>query len=355
MNKWTRTMVMSGLCGTLAVSPVWAQTQAEKARLAEQVKQVEQAVKVVAEKARQLAEESAYAAATAAMDSDRYRAAMEHLSQVLAMRGARYDAALYWKAYAESKLGQRPEALDTLQQLFKERAASRWVLDAKALEAEIRGAGGLRFKIETTIDDDLKLLVLNDLLHSHADEAIGQLEKMLEGSDAQKTKSLALFVLSQSGSPRARQMLVTVAKGGSNPVLQREAVSYLGMLGSKESHQALAEIYSVSKDNDVKRQVLRAYVVSGDRDRLLVAARGEADLSLRIEAVRALGLSGDASALIQLYSTPGQTAEVRKEIVGALFVRGDAKTLADIARKESDPKLKQLIEQRLEQMRRRDR
>src|SRR2546421_9603571 len=54
----------------------------------------------------------------------------------------RADAALYWKAYAQNKLGRGADALATLANLSKEFPQSRWLDDSKALEAEIRQSSG---------------------------------------------------------------------------------------------------------------------------------------------------------------------------------------------------------------------
>lgn len=397
MDKRIRIATALMVCGCVASSMAWAQTtadarahewaaaaqrladraqaqnaqaagaQAEKA-LTERIRQLEQelarlltaaaaqkqVVKSETERARQLTEEAAYIAATAAMDAGRYSQAMDQLKRVLEMKGARYDGALYWKAYAESKLGHAQEALETLQLLLKERATSRWVSDAKALEFEIQRASGHAPRPDAERHAEVRLLELNSLLESHAEEAVQKLQQMLQSAESQKTRSLTLFVLSQSGSPKAREVLVKIARGGASPDLQSEAVAYLGMLGSKDGHQALAEIYSTSKDTDVRRQVLRAYAMAGDRDRLVAAARGERDRSLRLEAVRSFGMWGTSATLAEIYGSPGQTPEVRREVIGMLFFKGDAKTLGDIARKEADPTLKQLIEQRLGQLKIRD-
>ena len=52
--------------------------------------------------------------------------------------GTKADAALYWKAYAQNKLGQRPEALATINVLLKDYPKSRYLSDAKALEVEVK-------------------------------------------------------------------------------------------------------------------------------------------------------------------------------------------------------------------------
>ena len=65
-------------------------------------------------------------------------------------------------------------------------------------------------------DDELKLLALNGLMESgNADQAVTMLEKMLKSQQSPKLKKRALFVLSQSQSPRAKEVLLGIAKGGS--------------------------------------------------------------------------------------------------------------------------------------------
>ena len=59
-------------------------------------------------------------------------------------------------------------------------------------------------------------------------------------------KERALFVLAQSGSAQARQMVAEIARGKSNPGLQEKAIKYLGLFGGDQSRQALAEIYARS-------------------------------------------------------------------------------------------------------------
>ncbi len=50
-----------------------------------------------------------------------------------------------------------------------------------------------------------------------------------------RLKERALFVLAQSNSPRAREVLRNIAKGGSTPELQSQAIQYLGVHGGPES------------------------------------------------------------------------------------------------------------------------
>ena len=144
-------------------------------------------------------------------------------------------------------------------------------------------------------------MALNALQNADTDEAIPMLQKVLQGTGSPRLKSRALFVLAQSNSPKAREVLVNIAKGGSNPDLQIKAVQYLGVHGGPESRAALADVYASSSDVDLKKRILNAFMVSGERDRLLKAAQSEQNPELRAAAVQYLGVSGAHDELWTLY------------------------------------------------------
>ena len=108
-------------------------------------------------------------------------------------------------------------------------------------------------------------------------------------------------MLAQNDSPRALGVLKNIAKGTSTPDLHNRAIDYLGTHGGRESRAALAEIYGATPDVDGKRRILRAFMVAGDKDRLLSAAQSEQNPDLRAEAVRQLGVMGAHEELWQLY------------------------------------------------------
>ena len=53
------------------------------------------------------------------LDQGKYDRAIERYTDVIALKGPRADAALYWKAWAQNRAGQRPEALTTISTLAK--------------------------------------------------------------------------------------------------------------------------------------------------------------------------------------------------------------------------------------------
>ncbi|HOK47111.1 MAG TPA: tetratricopeptide repeat protein, partial [Bryobacteraceae bacterium] len=147
----------------------------------------------------------------------------------------RGDAALYWKAYALNKLGRREEALAATADLRNSFPNSRWANDARALEVEIRQASGQPVPPEAESNDDLKLLAINSLMTTDPERAIPLLEKVLRSTASPKVKERALFVLMQSGSPRAREIVAQFARTGADPALQMVAIRNLGLFGGSAS------------------------------------------------------------------------------------------------------------------------
>jgi hypothetical protein len=164
-----------------------------------------------------------------ALDSGRWDRAVASFDRVVELKGARADAALYWKAYAQNRQGQRPEALATINALIGGYPKSRYVNDAKALEVEVKARTGQVNPADES-DEELQLMALAALQNS--EEGIPILQKILQGNRSPRLKSRALFVLAQSNSPRAREVLVNIAKGGANPDLQMKSVQYLGNHGN---------------------------------------------------------------------------------------------------------------------------
>ena len=324
------------LTGLLMAGPVVVSQPDGSARAVDQAQADRDAARQAAARDR---EESRYDQGQRALEEARWQRAVEQFTSVAEGKGARSDAALYWKAYALDKLGQKAEALATAAELIKGYPSSKWMSDAKALEIQVRQSVGQPVRPEAEADEELKLLALQGLQHSDPDQAVPMLEKILQGTQSPRLKERALFVLAQSNSAPARQVLITVARGGSNPDLQRRAIQYLGVHGTRENRDALAQIYESTTDVDVKRRILRSFGVSGDRARVLAFATKETTPELRAEAVQQLGVMGAHDELWQLYQKE-TTVPVKKQIMQAMFVGGNATRLTEIANTETDVELR---------------
>src|SRR5438445_4963620 len=227
-----------------------------------------------------------------ALDDDHYEKAAAEFAELVKLNGPQTDAALYWKAYAENRLGKKAAALATIAEVKNKFPQSRWKKDAEALEIEVRQSSNQQVKPEEHGDAELYNLALQGLMNSSPERAIPLIGKKLNSSASVKDKSKLLFILAQSGQPQAMDILANIARGQSNPELQSKAVEYLSMFGGDKSHKLLNDIYSSSNDESVRRAVIRSYLLNGDRASLLSAAKGEKNESLRREAIRTLRLTG---------------------------------------------------------------
>lgn len=279
-----------------------------------------------------------YQAGQRDLDARQWDQAISSFTAAAARKGAYADAALYWKAYAENRAGQREEALATIAGLRQAYPSSKWLNDARALQVEIRAQAGAPVSPGTEPDEELKLLALNSLMQSDPSTALPILEKLLTSNNSLKVKDRALFVLTQSGSPEGRKVLDDVARNSSNPELQLKAIRYMGMMGGEQSRKALADLYNSSSNENIKREILKSFMVSGSRTFLLNAARSEKNPELRHEAIKELALSGGQDELWQLYQTG--SLEDKQEILKSMFLGGNSTRLVEVARTEKNPALR---------------
>jgi len=321
----------------------------------------------------------AYQQGLSALDARNWDQAIALFGESAEHKGSNADAALYWLAYAQNRAGRREEALAAIKHLQDSYASSRWNKDAQALAVEIHGQNGNPVSPAAEQDEDLKLLALNSLMGSDPEKAMPILRKLLLGNQPDKIKDRAMFVLVQNPSPEARKLLGEMARNNSNPDLQMKAIRYMGMMGGQESRAEMVSIYSAASDQQVKRAILRSLAIGGGRDelwklysqensienkktilqsmlltadssRLAEVARGAKEPELKIAAIKSLGLMGSGNGhgdvLVSIYQSD-PNAEVRGEVLNALFIQQNAKALVDLARAEKDPRMKTQIVQKL--------
>jgi HEAT repeat protein len=174
--------------------------------------------------------------------------------------------------------------------MSKQFAASPWVKDAKALELEIRQAAGQPISADLQGDEELKLLALRGVMQTDPEKGLPIIEKMLAGGAAPRVRDRALFVLSQSRSPKARDIMLATAKNNANPELQLRAVRYLGMMGGAEDRDLLPGIYRASSDASVKRSVINSLFMQRNAKGLVDLARAEKDPQMKKEIVSKLSV-----------------------------------------------------------------
>ncbi len=283
-------------------------------------------------------EDELYNQGTKALNDSNYQEAVRSFDEAAGLRGRKADAALYWKAYALGKVGNKSAALATIADLRKNYPQSKWLKDAGALEAEYKGTA---VDPNAVSDEEDKELAIRSLMTADPEQAVPLLDKVIHGNYSPKLKERALFVLSQSGSEKAQQILLSLAKANNDPELQKRAIRYIGMGGSRNG-AILKEIYNGASDRSVKKAVFQAWLMCGCKDEVLKAAQTEKDPGLRREAIRHLGMMGGHTELRQLYQQQGIDLESKEELLKAMGIGGDAEGLAQIAKTEQDPVVRRL-------------
>ena len=284
-------------------------------------------------------EDRDYERGMSALDARHWDRAIAAFQTVSERKGTDADAALYWKAYAQSRAANREDALSTLGELRRLYPSSRWLGDAQALDVEVRAQAGSPVNPGAEPDEEIKLIAINSLLQSDPSAAFPALQKVLAGNSSIKVKEKALFVLTQNSSPEARKLLGTIAANSANPDLQTRAIRYMGLMGSDDTRKELEGLYSRSTDERLKRAILQSFMRSGSRAFLLNAAKTEKNPELRAEAIRQIALSGGQDELWQLYQS-STSSEDKNAILKSMFLSHNTARLTELARTEKDPQLR---------------
>jgi HEAT repeat protein len=144
----------------------------------------------------------------------------------------------------------------------------------------------------------------------------------------------------------SKDALLNAAQSEPNADLRAEAVRQLGNMGA---HEELWTLYQKESSVEVKKQIIRAMFTGGSAAHLIDLAKTEQNPELRLLAVRNLGIMGSkqtSDALVEIYGT-SKDADVRKAVINALFIQNNAEGLVALARKESDPAMKKEMVQKL--------
>jgi hypothetical protein len=208
-------------------------------------------------------------------------------------------------------------------------------------------------KVDSSVsaDESTKIIALSAIMNADPERGMPLLEGILKGNGSSALKDRAMSILTQTKSPRAQQVLSDYAKSTADPDLQLRAIRYMGRTETKETRQQLAGMYPSVTDARVKQEIIRSLASSGESDALLGIAKSEKDQGLRTSAIRDLASSENtpAATVAAFYATATDAAD-KRVVISGLTGRGDAKTVIDLARKETDPSMKAYIVQRLSGM-----
>lgn len=281
-----------------------------------------------------------YSAGLNALQARQYDRAVTMFDRVTAQKGARADGALYWKAFAQFKLGHTDEAIATIGQLRRDFPQSRYLNDARVLEADARKASGQPVNPASLDDDEIKLLAIQGIQKS--DQAVPLLEGVLNATNSLAVKKRALYVLALAEDARAHQILMRFAKGAGNPDLQIESIRLLVARRDKQtSSSELKDIYESSQDATVRLAVIDAYRSMGDKPALVRVISDRSGVpAVRGRAISSLSGLASPQDLMALYQQETDPA-LRTQIVGVLGSMGAADSLLQIAKTDKDAAVRQ--------------
>lgn len=303
--------------------------------------------------------DSIYSQGLTLLMQHQYENAINRFDRVISDKGTHADGALYYKAWALSKLGRSDEAVATLDELKKSYGSSAYLSEARVLEANAKKLGP-----EQVDDDDIKLLAIQAIQYSDPDKAVSTCEAVLNGVNSLAVKRRAIYVLALIDRPEAHDLLLSYAKGKGNPELQREAITYLGARSAKQPTKSseLIDIYNSTSDVDVKMAVISAFRAAGDKGSLMTIAAGRGfgrgsagsgptvvmqpapgrgdQVGLRSRAISNLSDLASPEELWPLYQKE-ENKDLRSEWVSTFSSMGAIDQLSQIVKTEQDPAVRQ--------------
>ena len=295
----------------------------------------------------------------------------------------RRDEALYWLAHSLNQSGDQAAAVETIGRLEREFPSSMWVKPARSLRIEIAvrlnrsdvlwwtalppSPPAVPVKVTPRVqvrmpkqpavppppklwypdkfdpDADLRIQALGALMKTDAEKVVPILGQIAFESDNPGPAMRAVFMLSQSSLPTARETVVRVAMTGPEPV-RIAAVRDLGRFGGPEASKDLLSVYTTANE-PVRLQIVKALGERADGVALLQIVESEKDGTLRFNAIAGLGQAGGAEKLARMYKTASLPRK-RPIIVGLFRARADVE-LIQICDAEPDPSLRNEALERL--------
>jgi hypothetical protein len=176
-----------------------------------------------------------------------------------------------------------------------------------------------------TEDEELSLTALEGLMSQRADRALPIIKKVLAGSQTKLVKQRALFVLSQIDSQEARDILLQMSRS-PDVAMRKEAIRNIGIGGDAKSLDALRALYD-SGDSDVKQEVLQAWLIAGRKENVYQVALNAKSEDEAANAIRLLGAMGATDELRKL----GDRPTAPRGLLEAYAISGDLASLRKIA------------------------
>jgi outer membrane protein assembly factor BamD (BamD/ComL family) len=279
---------------------------------------------------------SDFSAGQQALDAHDWARARRIFGEIAAGGGKDADAALYWKAYAQSRAHDYPAALKSVQELASTYPHSKWRDDAEALAVEMGKKPG---RDDLSDNEELKLYALQAMMMTHPEKATRLVRKIVEQGKSDELKKRALFVLMQAHDADTSNLLSNVIAGPASLPVKVAAVRTLGAIGDKQSLDILDKTYAGADNDTLKKSVLQAYMMSNHMERVHALVTREKDPELRRLAIRMLAARGEIKDLESLYDKE-KDPRTREVIAQGFAMAGDGKMVVRIIKTDKDPKVR---------------
>ena len=201
----------SVLWGALIFAPVAVFGQGESFATGAEAAAIEGAPATTATVATPSAQKGPYWDGMRAINEGRWTDAEKVFNKTASQPGGEYpDGSLYWKAYAQNKLGRGKTALDTCAKLGGNFPGSKWIHECSALEIEIRANLGHPVEPQAESDEDLKLLALDWLMLVDEPKALADLQQILSGDASERLRQKATLILGKHYSDATYAEIVRI-------------------------------------------------------------------------------------------------------------------------------------------------
>ena len=214
------------------------------------------------------------------------------------------DAALYWYGYALEKQGRKVDAAVPLKRLVERHPNSSWRREGIALLVAM-GHTEIAQEIANRDNCEIKILALQSLFQADEERAIGIISETLKAntSPCQGLQAAAVTILGSRRSPRVVPILLDIARNNADLKLRLTAIRRLGDQHDEQVTEELIKLYDADRHKEVRAQILRALVESRTprgTAKVMEIARASDDLNSRLYAIRFISELKDAASLDEL-------------------------------------------------------
>lgn len=188
---------------------------------------------------------------------------------------------------------------------------------------------------EATDVEALQEAALDALVSAPPERALPLARKVVEGNYSDDLKERALFVLSQIDQPEAQELILSVARSGSQD-LREEAIRMIGISGNSDAMAQLRTLFAEG-DEEIREAVMEAYIIAGDEDsvyQLAIESQDEETVEAAIEGLAIMGAHDKLRQLREQLTVSG--GEVDEALIQAYAISGDLESLRAVALDGSD-------------------